>query len=102
MRDFTSDSVSSPMSQIRFTSSSGMKRPNVSMSQAKPPISWPPLRPLAAQPTRDASSTVTEWPRSARLSAADSPVSPAPITQTSASVAPASGAWRVTSLAVAA
>lgn len=102
MRDFTSDSVSSPMSQIRFTSPSGMNCANVSMSHAKPPINWPPLRPLAAHPTRDASSTVTEWPRSARLSAADRPVRPAPITHTSASVVPASGAWRVVSLAVAA
>ena len=90
------------MSQTRFTSSAGMNFANVSISHAKPPINCPPLRPLAAQPTFDASSTATVWPRSARFSAVEMPVRPAPITQTSTVIESSSEGWRVVSLAVAA
>ena len=62
----------------------------------------PPLRPLAPHPTGSASSTMTEYPRSARCKAAEIPVNPAPTTQTSALSHPASARWRSTAGTVAA
>ncbi len=53
-----------------------------------PGLSCPPLRPDAPQPGVLASTTTVAIPRSARLSAADSPVTPAPITTISASAEP--------------
>ena len=63
---------------------------------------WPPLRPLAPHPIRAASSTITEYPRSARCRAAEIPVNPAPTMQTSAVSRPASAGWRSPAGAVAA
>ncbi len=53
-------------------------------------INWPPLRPLAPQPIRRASSRITESPRWASSMAVLTPVKPPPITQTSAVSASAS------------
>ena len=53
-----------------------------------PLMSCPPLRPDAPQPTRLASTSATEKPRSASVKVVATPVNPAPTTQTSALTLP--------------
>ncbi len=60
-------------------------------SNFSPGLTCPPLRPDAPHPTSLASSTRTSTPFSAKCSAADSPVNPAPTTTTSARASPANG-----------
>ena len=67
------------------------RRAIVSSPALSPFTICPPFRPEAPQPTFAPSSTTTRCPRSASSSAADSPVNPAPTTQTSAATSPASG-----------
>ena len=77
-------------------------RSSSSIDSRRPLPTCPPLRPLAPHPTRFASSTMTEYPRSARCRAAETPVNPAPTTHTSAASRPASAGRRSSPGAVAA
>jgi hypothetical protein len=67
-----------------------------------PRINWPPLRPLAPQPMRRASSNITDSPRCASSMAVLTPVKPPPITQTSALRSPSSAGQGVLARAEAA
>jgi len=72
-----------PISEPGFsTSSSG--------DHLRPGETWPPLRPDAPYPGQKRSTTITCLPLSARCSAVDNPVKPAPTTQTSLRKSPAS------------
>ena len=79
-----------------------MDRSSALIDCRMPLPTWPPFRPLAPHPTRAASSTMTEYPRSARCRAAETPVKPAPTMQTSADSGPASAGRGTSAGAVAA
>jgi len=74
--------------QARRASSPCIRRKTASAAAEPPRQQNPPLRPDAPQPGVSASNTRTSCPASARCSAADSPVNPAPITATSQAIGP--------------